>query len=318
MARNSVQFQRGLSERRFRDLYGTEEQCRAALFAWRWPKGFVCPRCGDTHYSAISTRGLLQCRACRRQVSLTAGTIFHSSNLPLVVWFQAIYLVTQSKKGISSLELSRRLGVSYNTAWKMQHKLMQVMLEREADQPLGGGGRRVEIDDAYLGGSRSGGKRGRGAPGKTPFVAAVETTGKGQAHRVKLTPVRGFRKAEIRRLARRTIAPGSIVVSDRLSCFTAVKDAGSSHFPMRTGTGPQAAKWPAFKWVNTTLGNVKNGIRGTYHAIRPPHTARYLAQFQYRFNRRYRLDEMIPRLAWAALRTPPMPYHLLKLAENGA
>lgn len=315
MARNSVQFQKGLSERRFRELYGTEEQCRAALFAWRWPNGFVCPRCGETRHSVIKTRRLLQCRACRCQVSLTAGTIFHSTNLPLTTWFQAMYLVTQSKKGISSMELSRRLGVHYDTAWAMHHKLMQVMLEREADQPLGGGGKRVEVDDAYLGGARSGGKRGRGAPGKTPFVAAVETAG-GKAHRLKLTPVKGFRKAEIRRVARRTIAPESTVVTDGLSCFAAIPDTGSSHFPMVTGTGPQAAKWRAFKWVNTALGNVKNSIKGTYHAIRPQHTGRYLAQFQYRFNRRYRLDEMIPRLAWVALRTPPMPYSLLKLAEN--
>jgi transposase-like protein len=177
-------------------LYGTEELCRAALFAWRWPEGFVCPRCGDTHYSPIRTRGLLQCRACRRQVSLTAGTIFHASNLPLGVWFQAIYLLTQSKKGISCLELSHRLGVSCNTAWKMQHKLMQVMLEREAGQPLGGGGRRVEIDDAYLGGSRSGGKRGRGAPGKTPFVAAVETADKGEAQRPTSGQVAGFQTGQ--------------------------------------------------------------------------------------------------------------------------
>ncbi len=318
MARNRVQFQKGLSERQFRELYGTEDQCRAALFGWRWPNGFTCPRCGGVRYSEIKTRRLMQCRTCRRQVSLTAGTIFHSSNLALTVWFQALYHITQSKKGISSLELARRLGVAYNTAWKIQHKLMQVMLEREAGQPLGGGGRRVEIDDAYLGGARSGGKRGRGAPAKTPFVAAVETADKGGAHRVKLTPVRGFRKAEIKRLVRRTIAPGSIVVSDGLSCFSAIAEAGCDHHPMITGGGPRAVKLEAFKWVNTTLGNVKNSIRGTYHAIRPQHTPRYLAQFAYRFNRRYRLEEMIPRLAWVALRTPPMPYHLLKLAENSA
>lgn len=315
MARNRVQFQKGLSDRRFGELYGTEELCRAALFAWRWPDGFVCPRCGGGAYSEVRTRGLLQCRACRHQASLTAGTIFHRTHLALTTWFLAMHLIGQSKNGISSLELSRRLGVNYDTAWKLHHKLMQVMLEREADQPLGGGGTRVEIDDAYLGGSRSGGKRGRGAPGKTPFVAAVETAHGGKPHRLKLAPVKGFRKAEIRRLARRAIAPGSTVVSDGLSCFTAIAEAGSTHYPMNTGSGPQAAKWQAFTWVNTSLGNVKNSIRGTFHAIRPKHVARYLAQFQYRFNRRYHLEAIIPRLAWVALRTPPMPYNLLKLAE---
>ena len=80
----------------------------------------------------------------------------------------------------------------------------------------------------------------------------------------------------------------------------------------------QAVQIPAFKWVNTTIGNIKNAIRGTYHAVRPKHVPRYLAQYEYRFNRRYRLEDMIPRLAWVALRTPPMPYRMLKSAEFGA
>ncbi len=168
---------------------------------------------------------------------------------PATWWFEAIYLISQSKTGISSLELGRRLGVSYNTAWKMHHKLMQVMLEREGDKPLGGGeGKRIEIDDAYLGGARHCARRGRGAPGKTPFVSAVETTAEGRPHRLKLKRVKGFRKAEIEKMSRRAMRPGSIVVSDGLSCFTAVTAAGCSHFPAVTGSGPEAAtKWAAFK-----------------------------------------------------------------------
>src|SRR5687768_1618261 len=84
---------------------------------------------------------------------------------------------------------------------------------------------------------------------------------------------------------------------------------------MVTGSGKKAVQNSTFKWVNTLLGNLKNSVAGTYHAIREKHVPRYLAQFQYRFNRRYRLGDMIPRLAWVALRTPPMPYRLLKLAE---
>ena len=148
MARNKVQFQKGLSERRFRELYGTEQQCRAVAFGWRWPNGFVCPRCGGGRYSEIKGRRLYQCSRCRHQASLTAGTVFHSTNLPLSLWFQAIYLITQSKTGISSLELARRLEVTQTTAWKVQHKLAQVMLEREADKPVGGADKRVEMDDA--------------------------------------------------------------------------------------------------------------------------------------------------------------------------
>ena len=127
----------------------------------------------------VTTRDLFQCTACRRQTSPIAGTIFASTKLPLRTWFRATYHLTQSKQGISSIDLGRRLGVTQTAAWKVK----QVMLEREATKPLTG---RIEIDDAYLGGERSGGKRGRGAPGKTPFVAAVETPPEGKPVRLKL------------------------------------------------------------------------------------------------------------------------------------
>ena len=270
MARNKIQFQKGLSERQFRTSYGTEEQCRAALAAWRWPQGFVCPRCGGRRCCEIKARKLYQCGSCRHQVSLTAGTIFHSTKLELTVWFQAIYLITQSKKGISSLELSRRLGVTQTTAWKVQQKLAQVMLDREAEKAVGGPDKRVEMDDAYLG----------GAAGKTPIVVAVETTIEGHPLRLKLNVVKGFSKDEIKKLSLRTLAPGTTVISDALGCFGAVTQAGCRHQPIVTGSGAGAVRIPAFKWVNTTIGNIKNAIRGTYHAIRPRHVPRYLAQYE--------------------------------------
>ena len=192
------------------------------------------------------------------------------------------------------------------------------MLEREADKPVGGADKRVEMDDAYLGGVRRGGKRGRGASGKTPIVVAVETTNEGRPHRLKLRAVKGFRKTEIEKLSHRLLAPGTTVISDGLRCFTAVTRSACHHNPVVTGSGARAVQNTTFKWVNTMIGNIKNSIRGTYHAIRPKHVPRYLAQFEYRFNRRYRLEDMVPRLAWAALCTPPMPYRLLKLAENSA
>ncbi len=204
------------------------------------------------------------------------------------------------------------------TAWKVQHKLAQVMRDREADKPVGGPGKRVEMGDAYLGGKRRGGKRGRGAAAKTPLVVMVETNAEGHPLRLKLKAVKGFRKAAIKQLGAGTLAPGTRVVSDGLGCFRAVTDIGCRHQPIVTGSGARAVRIPAFKWVNTTIGNLKNAIKGTYHAIRPRHVPRYLAQFEYRFNRRTRLEEMIPRLAWAALRSPPMPYRTFKTAEFSA
>ena len=207
----------------------------------------------------MKTRGLFQCSACRRQTLLIAGTIFAATKVELRVWFRAMYHLTQSRQGISSIELARRLGVTQTTAWTIKHKLAQVMLERDADQQLNG---RIELDDAYLGGQRRGGKRGRGAAGKTPFVAAVETTPEGKPVRLKLRRVTSFCNHAISGFARRGLDPTCAVVSDGLACFAAVTDAGCRHQVIKTGSGPAAARTPAFKWVNTALGNIKAAIAG--------------------------------------------------------
>lgn len=313
MPRNSVQFQKGLSEAKFADLYGTEEKCRAVVFAWRWPEGFVCPACGGMRFCVVSQEGreLHQCNACRVQTSLIAGTIFASTKLPLTVWFRAMYHMTQTKQGISSMELMRRLGVSYNTAWKLHHKLAQVMMERDADKQLEG---RVEMDDAYLGGRRPG-KRGRGSAGKMPFVAAVETSTDGKPTRIKLRAVKRFQKKRIAKLTRRICKPGTMVVSDGYGPFRGIADAGCTHVPV-VSSGKRDVLNGTFKWVSTALGNIKSAITGTFHKVSQKHAPRLLAEFEYRFNRRYDLAAMIPRLAWVALRTPPMPYRLLKLAQD--
>ena len=299
---------KGLSEAAFREAFGTEEQCRAVIEKLRWRKGFVCPACGHDGRSWLAERKLFQCNRCKHQVSLTAGTIFHATKLPLTIWFLAIHLIVSAKNGISSIELGRRLGVKQTTAWSMKQKIMQVMREREAATPLQG---RVEIDDAYLGGARSGGKRGRGAAGKTPVVAAVETTPERRPKKLKLLPVKGFRKREVARLAREHLVPATTVVSDGLSCWTAVAGAGCRHFPMVTGSGRQAARRAPFRWVNTTLGNIKAAITGPYRQLSPAHAPRYLASFVWRFNRRFQLDSMILRLVHSAARTKPLPHRLL-------
>jgi len=130
MAKNPVQFQKGLGLYEFLEDYGSEEQCREALYRLRWPNGYVCPHCGNTTGCEIKERKVYQCHRCHHQTSLTAGTIFHGTKLPLRTWFLAIYLLTQRKKSTSALQLSRELGVKYDTAWRLKHKLMQVMLER--------------------------------------------------------------------------------------------------------------------------------------------------------------------------------------------
>jgi DNA-directed RNA polymerase subunit RPC12/RpoP len=300
---------RGLSEAEFRERFGTEEACRKALHDMRWREGLACPACGHRGFCQLRTRKLFQCNRCKRQVRLTAGTVFQDTKLPLVTWFAAIYHLTQSKGGISSIELGRRLGVKQGTAWLMEHKLMRVMAAREAEKPKLSG--RVEVDDAYRGGERPGGKRGRGAAGKTPIVAAVETTPERRPRRLRLSVVKGFRKKEVERLAKRDFAPGSDVVSDGLSCWPAVEKAGCSHRPMVTGSGKKAASWTPLRWVNTALGDIKTAIAGTYHHVSPKHAQHYLTSYAYRFDRRYQLDSIVERLAWAAVRTAPHPYRVV-------
>ena len=272
-------------------------------------QGLGLPGLRARGYAELKGRAVYQCNRCKRQVGLTAGTVFHWTKLPLTSWFLAIYHLSQCKGGMSSVELARRLGTRQPTAWLLKHKLMAAMQAREAEKPRLEG--RVEVDDAYLGGARSGGKRGRGAAGKTPFVAAVETTAERKPRRLKLTVVKGFRKKEIATLAKRDLAAGSNVVTDGLSCWTAVAAAGCTHFPMITGSGPQAARWAPFTWVNTALGNINTALAGTYHHVSAKHAQRYLASFAWRFNRRYRLDSLTERLAYACARTAPHPYRVI-------
>ncbi len=310
MARNQVQFQKGVSLNEFISQYGTEEQCFDALYSWRWPDGFRCPTCNHDKCCQLNHRKLQQCNRCHQQTSLTAGTIFESTKLPLTLWFQGIYLITQDKKGVSAMQLHRQLGISYNAAWRMKQKLMQVMMERDHDKKLSGF---IELDDAYLGGERTGCKPGRGASGKTPFVAAVETTDEHCPVRIKLSVVKGFRTKEIKAWSQQHLSEGSTVISDGLACFNAVVDAGCLHDKIVCGGGRASVEEPEFYWVNTILGNLKSSLRSTYHAIRPKYAQRYLSEFQYRFNRRFNLCDLIARLTYAALRTPPMPEKLLKL-----
>lgn len=314
MPKNRVQFQKGLSLPEFFDAYGSEAQCAETLFAWRWPHGFVCPECGHADgYSEVKTRGLLQCQHCRHQTSLTAGTVFAYSKLPLTTWFLALYLLTQQKNGLSALELKRQLGVSYNTAWSVKHKLMQTMLERDADRRLTGV---IEIDDVYWGGECHGQTPGRGSPNKTPFLAALSKSFDGHPLALRLSVVAGFRKRELAAWTAKFLDPDSIVVSDGLSCFTAIAAAGVEHQAVVTGGGAASVELEEFRWLNTILGNIKSALHGTYHKVSSKHLPRYLAEFCYRFNRRFDLAAMLPRLGYAAAHTPPMPYRLLTLAES--
>jgi transposase-like protein len=162
----------------------TEEEARAQLEAIRWPNGIICPKCGS-HKGAWKMKtervGLYKCRECTRKFTVTMGTIFEDSHIPLNKWLMGIYLMNASKNGISAHQLHRMLGITYKAAWFMAHRIRYAMTEQPLDQLIG----TVEADETYIGGKMCGGKRGRGSENKTPVFALVERGGELRAGKVK-------------------------------------------------------------------------------------------------------------------------------------
>ena len=316
MAINRIQFQHGMSLIEFLALYGEESQCAAALEHWRWPEGFVCPRCqGRDHYRVQHEgRSLFQCRSCRHQCSLTAGTLMDSSKLPLRLWFLAIYLISQAKTGLAALALKRQLGVSYRTAWLLNHKVMLAMAERDAQFPLRG---QVLLDDAYLGGERPQlpGQAGRGSPNKQPMIAAVSLNAAGHPVYAKLSPLPGFTAEAVTEWATKNLRPGSSVLSDGLACFAGVIKAHCAHSYIVVG-GRKPAQMPKFHWVNTVLANLKTALGGAHKAFKfGKYAHQYLGAFSYRFNRRFDLFALVGKLLRTAACAAPRTQAQIRSAE---
>ena len=317
MAMNLVQFQQGLSMVEFMQQYGTEAKCYRALYRARWPRGFRCPACGDRRRSQFrrGRQAYYQCRACRHQTTLLSGTLLEATKLPLHTWMLAIHLLTATKTNMAALELMRHLGVNYKAAWRIKHKVMQAMAEREAPRQLSGF---VQIDDAYLGGERNGGKPGRGSENKQAFVIAVETNEELEHPRFAvIEPVRTFDNVAITDWSQRRLAPEAEAFTDGLGAFRRFVDTGHAHTVIQTEGRRAATEVRGARWVNIVLANVKRSISGSYHAIRQgKYARRYLAEAAYRFNRRFRLREMLPRLARAMMLCKPHPETVLRMANN--
>lgn len=313
MAMNHIQFQHGMSLPEFLASFGTQAQCAEAVRRARWPDGFRCPRCGGSAHCVVGpeSRRVFQCNACRQQTSLTSGSLFAGTKLPLTTWLLAIYFISQAKTGLSALALKRYLGVSYPTAWLLHHKILAAMAQRDALHRLAGA---VQIDDAYLGGERSGGKPGRGSENKVPFVAAVSLNDAGNPLYVKFTPVAGFTLDALSTWAKANLSPATVVTSDGLACFAAVVDAKCTHQPIVVG-GRKPRDMPQFTWVNTVLGNLKTSLAGAFHAFKyTKYAASYLAGFAYRFNRRFDLRTLVARLIIDVAQAKPKTQQLIRQA----
>jgi transposase-like protein len=270
-------FPRSLKEfqARFRD----DDACREYLIACRWPDGFRCRPCGAIEAFALPRRGLWQCKRCGRQTSVTAGTVLHRTRLPLTVWFWASYLVTTHTPGLSAVQLQRQLGLSYETAWVLLHKLRRAMVnpEREALKD------KVEVDETYLGGPEAGLKGGRQLLEKALVVGAVEVRGKA-AGRVQLQVVPDASARSLTGFVKRTIAPGTLILTDGWPAYASLADVGYRHRPRTQGPPERAAKF--LPHIHRVFGNLKTWLRGTHHGVGHDHLQAYLDEFTFRFNRR--------------------------------
>lgn len=273
--------------------YGSEEACAAALQQQRWPDGFVCPRCGHDQGYFIESRRVYECTQCRHHASLTAGTLFHSTHLPLTKWFWAIYLSASDKGGISALRLSKQIGVSWPTASLMLRKIRTAMGHRDSVYRLT---ELIEVDDARVGGRRSGGKRGRGAEGKTPVLVAVENRGE-RAGFVAMQAVGSLNQQTVHDFVCRRVAAGQQVRSDALGALNSI--AHTQHHEPRVTPPDQAGVW--LPWVHVAIGNLKTFLLGTYHNVSKNYLQEYLNEFCYRFNRRDWEGELPHRLLNACI-----------------
>jgi transposase-like protein len=275
-------------------IYNDEEAARRHYEAIRWPEGPICPKCGSinnaTELHGKSTRaGVYKCKDCQSPFTVTVGTLFERSHIPLHKWLLAVHLLTSSKKGMSAHQLYRMLGFgSYRTAWFMAHRIRESFRELfpEGSSPLGGEGATVEIDETYIGGKATnrhkhqrGMGRGRGFP-KAPVFALVERDGRARAFHVP--EVTG---ENLRSIVRKHVAPETTIYSDE-----GHTTRSAAHGYKTDTVNHQDGEYVRDEvYTNTVEGyfaTLKRGIMGTYHHVSEQHLDRYLAEFSFRHSNR--------------------------------
>jgi len=284
-------------ERRFT----SEEACRQYLFALRWVEGFVCPRCGGKTAWPMS-RGLWLCADCRHQTSVTAGTVFQDSHLPLTTWFRAMWYVTSQKNGVSALGLQRALGLrSYKTAWAMLHKLRRAMVRPGRDRLHG----TVEVDETYWG-SEEQDVVGRLTYEKALIVVAAEEDG-GGIGRIRLRRIPDLTQASLHGFIAQAIEPGSTVRTDGLNAYLGLE--GYTHD--RRVQRRQLQGEHLLPRVHRVVSLLKRWLLGTHQgAIGQEHLDYYLDEFTFRFNRRKSTSrgKLFYRLVQQAVQVEPVTF----------
>lgn len=264
--------------------FSDPDVCHDFVTQLRWPDGVTCPRegCGSDRVQFISTRRIWRCKACKRQFSVKVGTIFEDSPLGLDKWLAALWLITSSKKGVSSYHIARALGVTQKTAWFMDHRLRLAMRTESFNKPLSG---EVEADETFVGGKerfKHENKRHHrqgGTFGKAVVMGMLERGGE-----VRVRVVRSNRKRDLQPIIRDNIAPGAALYTDahrsyeglRQEYAHAVVDHATEYVKGRVHTNGMENFWSL----------LKRGIVGTYHNVHADHLDRYLDEFSFRFNTR--------------------------------
>jgi hypothetical protein len=272
------------------------------LFRLRWPEGFKCPRCNHSAAYFDSKRHLYQCKSRGYQASLTAGTVFHKTRIPLTKWFWLIWLMGRQKSGISMLSMQWMLEIkSYKTLWTMGHKIRKALTDRDANYKLAG---LIEMDDAYFGAPKPG-RRCRGAAGKAKVVVTVETpANKPRFADMHMVPrVSG---KENQALVRGVLVEEVVVKTDGCQGYRVLDNPPGRHVKVVPALGPEAVK--LLPWLYTLIANVKGNIRSVHHGVSQKHLPHYLAEFCYRYFRRFWEPPMFNCMLHACWYTPTITF----------
>ena len=288
----------------FESWFADDDACRAYLERLRWPHGFCCPSCAATTAWRTKT-GLWMCTSCQRQTSVTAGTIFHRSHLPLRVWFAACWFVCSQKNGVSALGLQRVLGLgSYESAWAMMHKLRRAMVR--PDRALLSG--LVEVDETFVGAREHAGHRAR-RDTKSAVGIAIEIHEPKGFGRIRLRHLHPLSAQTVRGFIGDVVTVGSTVRTDGWNVYPPITEAGYRHIAVNVMHSPEPAH-VGLPGVHRVASLLKRWLEGTLQSgFAHTHLDYYLDEFTFRFNRRTsrRRGLLFYRLLEQAVRTEPHP-----------
>ena len=271
------------------ELYGTDERCRQLLERLRWPKGIECPRCKDSHISKLKAYARYECAACEYQFTVTSGTIFHDSHLPLTKWFLAVLLLVEAKKGMSALQLKRTLGCGYKTAWYLFHRIRAAM--KETDRPMLDG--TVEVDETWVGGTKRGAGAGENKRRKEIVIAIRQRGGD-----VRYFHAQDVKAGTLYKFIHDNVSEDvDVIVTDDFPAYPgAMGSLKDRHKSINHSAGVYVMGDVHTNTVESAFSLLKRGIVGTWHKISAKHLAAYLSEMEFRFNRRKSPDLFIDTL----------------------